>query len=121
MISALRPSLWREIKRRPVIDILLAKEKAFRQDTQDLGLRVVQQDRAAYNGPVSAEPALPQAITQKDELFLGLVFLECEDAADDRLHSKNVKEVRGHTVPEELLRRSASGQAHAAALPRSHV
>src|SRR3984957_15780223 len=86
-------------KRLPQLEIrkCAIKRKASRQDSDDRERLFIKQNRLAQNSRIAAVAALPQTITQEDDLFMtGLFIVGRKIAADHWSDAQHAKEIPGY-------------------------
>src|SRR5262249_7278106 len=92
------------------------------QDSHDERRRTVQQNRAAYDMRIGAEPSLPNGVAQDYCLTAvpgALLRIECPPELG--LYADNVKKILRHPVPDQTLRAPVLAERIAAIIRKRKV
>ena len=86
------------------------EREAARQDSDYGEWLVIQQNRLAENSAITAETALPQSVTQEDDLFMTELFIvRRKIAADYGGDAQHTKEIPGYLRAPDLFGIAAAG------------
>ena len=122
MRIALRPLLFAECQRRPYFRVFGWEVEPWRHYSHHHVLLAVDLDIAADEAVITAEPALPQSVTQKrDPRAAGAVLLRQERPAERGLDSEQREQVPAGGIAVHFLRVAFAGQAVRSPGHRSHV
>jgi hypothetical protein len=101
-----------EVRGRPHIERLADRVHEFtREDADDFGGEVVEQNRTSNDGRVGTKQANPRFVTQDhDRRSRGWSLVGTEPPAERRGYAKQVEEIRGHLSRAERRRLADTGE-----------